>query len=148
MVWRGPWRRRFRQRAMMWWSASDVCPAEMAKPRANAESLDVWSARTKGRVVTVGQAASHGEVLFNLASGSGSLDALGQVAAHLAGKVVVDVSNLLDFSHGMPPFLMAEFAGPTNLAEQIQTAFPAARVIKAFNSVPFAVMVNPALLRA
>lgn len=55
---------------------------------------------------TFADAASFGEIVFNCTSGMVSLEALHSAgAANLAGKVLVDVSNPLDFSHGMPPTL-------------------------------------------
>ncbi len=64
----------------------------------------------------------------------GSLSALGMVGADaLAGKVLLDVANPLDFSQGFPPTLSVK--DTDSLAEQIQRAFPQARVVKALNIV-------------
>ena len=72
-----------------------------------------------------------------------SLSALGEVGSdHLAGKVLVDVANPLDFSQGFPPTLSVK--DTDSLAEQIQRAFPEARVVKALNTVTASVMVDPA----
>ena len=61
---------------------------------------------------------------------------------HLAGKVLVDVANPLDASAGFPPTLSVK--DTDSLAEQIQRAFPEARVVKALNTVTASVMVDPA----
>ncbi len=61
---------------------------------------------------------------------------------HLAGKVLLDAANPLDFSQGFPPTLSVK--DTDSLAEQIQRAFPDARVVKALNTVNAAVMVDPA----
>ena len=119
----------------------------LTKARSNAETLGDWAARTKGRVGRFADAAKHGEVIFNVTSGGASLEALTAAGAtNLKGKVLVDVANPLDFSHGMPPFLMPQYAGPTSLAEQIQAAFPEVYVVKAFNTIAAAVMVQPSLV--
>jgi predicted dinucleotide-binding enzyme len=53
----------------------------------------------------------------------------------------MDVSNALDFSHGTPPTLTV--ANTDSVAEQIQRTYPAARVVKALNTVNSAVMTDP-----
>ena len=119
----------------------------LTKDRGHAGTLGAWVDRTGGRVGSFADAASHGEIVFNVTAGHASLAALMAAGAgNLSGKVLVDVANPLDFSHGMPPFLMADYTGPTSLAEQIQAAFPQTRVVKAFNTIAAAVMVNPALI--
>ncbi|QCB95611.1 NADP oxidoreductase [Arthrobacter sp. PAMC25564] len=94
-------------------------------------------------VATFADAAAGAEIVVNATNGGGSLDALTAAgAANLAGKVLVDVANPLDFSQGMPPSL-----NPVNtdsLAEQIQRAFPEARVVKTLNTMTASVMVDPA----
>ena len=84
-------------------------------------------------------------MVVNATSGEGSLPALDAAGAdNLAGKVVIDVSNPLDFSHGMPPSLSV--CNTDSLAEQIQRRFPEARVVKSLNTVNADVMVNPGIV--
>jgi hypothetical protein len=59
----------------------------------------------------------------------------------LDGKVLVDVSNPLDFSGGFPPRLSV--CNDDSLGEQVQRAVPGARVVKALNTVNADLMVNP-----
>ena len=80
--------------------------------------------------VTFADAAAFGELVFNCTSGVHSLAALEAAGAdNLVGKVLIDVANSLDFSAGRPPTLAV--ANTDSLGEQIQRAFPAARVVKA-----------------
>lgn len=59
----------------------------------------------------------------------------------LAGKLVIDVTNPLDFSGGGAPGL---FVGVTDsLGERIQRKLPGAKVVKCFNTVPNSQMVDP-----
>ena len=60
---------------------------------------------------------------------------------NLAGKVVVDCTNPLDFSKGMPPRL--SLAGNDSAGEQVQRWLPRSRVVKCFNIVGSPHMVNP-----
>jgi len=94
---------------------------------------------------TFADAAKFGEVVFNCTAGSASLEALKLAGAkNLAGKVLVDVANPLDFSKGMPPTLTV--CNTDSLGEQIQRAFPEAKVVKALNTIGNEVMVNPGLV--
>jgi predicted dinucleotide-binding enzyme len=90
-------------------------------------------------------AARFGELVVNATTGMASLEAL-QMAGHdnVAGKVLIDVGNPLDFSHGMPPQLSV--CNTDSLAEQIQRMFPDTRVVKALNTVNAGVMVSPGAL--
>ena len=91
---------------------------------------------------TFAEAASFGELVLNCTAGVHSLDALRLAGAEsLAGKVVVDVANPLDFSGGFPPQLSVPEGD--SLAEQIQREFPRSRVVKALNTVTASVMVDP-----
>lgn len=99
----------------------------------------------KGTSGTFGDAAKFGELLVNCTNGAGALDALKAAGADaLAGKVLIDVSNPLDFSKGMPPSLFV--SNTDSLGEQIQRAFPKAKVVKTLNTVNAFLMVDAKLL--
>ena len=92
---------------------------------------------------TFAETAAFGELLFNCTAGSGSLAALQSARSEdLKDKVLIDVANPLDFSHGMPPSLLV--VNTDSLGEQIQRAFPDARVVKALNTINCLLMVDPA----
>ncbi len=92
---------------------------------------------------TFADAASFGEMVVNATTGAASLDALTAAGPeNLAGKVLLDIANPLDFSHGMPPSLTV--CNTDSLGEQIQRSFPQARVVKSLNTMNARVMVDPA----
>ena len=62
-------------------------------------------------------------------------------ADNLAGKVLLDISNPLDFSAGFPPTLSVK--DTDSLGEQVQRAFPQARVVKTLNTLTASLMVEP-----
>ncbi|WP_369199061.1 NADPH-dependent F420 reductase [Streptomyces djakartensis] len=95
------------------------------------------------RLGTFAEAAAFADIVVNATAGAGALAALEAAGAdHLDGKVLLDIANPLDFSQGMPPSL-----NPVNtdsLGEQIQRAFPRAKVVKTLNTMSCTVMVDPA----
>jgi predicted dinucleotide-binding enzyme len=82
------------------------------------------------------------DVFINATNGQESIAALRGDA--LNGKVVIDTSNALDFSHGFPPSLFV--SNTDSLAEQLQRALPEARLVKMFNTMNNQVMGNPRVL--
>jgi 8-hydroxy-5-deazaflavin:NADPH oxidoreductase len=116
----------------------------MGSRTADNESAAGWVASVGERAThgTFGDAVAFGELVVNCTAGAGSLDALGSARAeHLAGKTLLDVSNPLDSSHGMPPSLFV--SNTDSLGEQIQRAFPDARVVKSLHTMNCEVMVEP-----
>jgi predicted dinucleotide-binding enzyme len=117
---------------------------------AGGEKALAWvkaagAAATNGAAASQGtfaEAAAHGELLFNCTSGMGSLEQAG--AASLKGKILIDVSNPLDFSKGLPPTLNP--CNDDSIGERIQKAFPGTKVVKALNTLTAALMVHPAAL--
>jgi predicted dinucleotide-binding enzyme len=87
-------------------------------------------------------AAEFGELVINATAGGASLEALGAAGAeNLAGKVLIDVANTLDFSGGPPPLVGVSI--DDSLGERIQAAFPETKVVKALNTMNAALMVAP-----
>ena len=108
--------------------------------------FSAWHKEHPGvRLDTFTEAARHGDVIINATNGTGSLEALRLAGEkNLGEKILIDVSNPLDFSHGMPPILVV--CNTDSSGEQIQRAFPEVKVVKALNTVTAFLMVNPALV--
>lgn len=110
-------------------------------------SLREWltAAGGRARIGTFAEAAAHGEVVLNATSGSASVDALRAAGSdNLAGKILLDISNPLDASRGMPPIL--SICNDDSLGERIQAAFPKSRVVKTLNTTNTAIMADPGQL--
>lgn len=114
---------------------------------AGNETAVAWATEIGGPASegTFADAAGFGELIVNATAGAASLDVLHAAGADLlAGKVVLDVSNPLDTSKGMPPTLTV--CNDDSLGEQIQREFPDVRVVKTLNTVTASVMVDPSLV--
>jgi len=121
---------------------------KMGSRSATNEKALAWAkkAGSKASVGTFADAAAFGELVFNCTKGDATMAALELAGeANLSGKVLVDVSNPLDFSKGMPPSLLV--SNTDSMAEQIQRKFPKAQVVKALNTMNCSVMVTPRQLK-
>lgn len=118
-------------------------PANVDEKKGYAGSLAEWlaAAGANARLGTFAQAAEHGDIVVNALGGLVALDALKPLAAALDGKVLIDISNPLDFSRGMPPSVLT-YDG-ASLAETLQQALPGARIVKTLNTMTAALMVDP-----
>ncbi len=92
-------------------------------------------------VAAYGEAARDAELVVNATSGEGALEALEEAVADLDGTVVLDVSNPLEFSGGFPPLLSV--CNDDSLGEELQRAYPQARVVKSLNTMNASVMADP-----
>jgi predicted dinucleotide-binding enzyme len=107
------------------------------------EKAVAWAqkAGAKASHGTFARAAAWCDVALLCVNGGGAVDAAKAAAAGLAGKILIDVTNSLDFSKGFPPSLM--FRGDDSLGERVQAAVPAAKVVKALNTVNAQLMTSP-----
>ena len=93
------------------------------------------------------EAALYGDIVFNATHGGSSIAALKLAGAkNLKGKVLIDISNPLDFSRGMPPSLLPGLQNTNSLGEEIQKTFPAAKVVKTLNTMWCGLMVKPDMI--
>lgn len=106
--------------------------------------LDEFSREIGVAAGTFDEIAAWGDLIVLAVRGAIAQDVLRLAGeASLAGKIVIDTTNPLADA---PPVdgVLQLFTGPNNsLMEQLQTAFPDVRFVKAFSSVGNAKMVNP-----
>ncbi|HYM90422.1 MAG TPA: NAD(P)-binding domain-containing protein [bacterium] len=116
----------------------------MGSREATNEKARAWAAEAGPRASagTFAEAAKFGEVAVVATLWSGTENALRLAGPeNLAGKVVIDATNPLRFTEGKPPSLAL---GHTDSGgEQVQRWLTGARVVKAFNIVGNAHMVDP-----
>jgi 8-hydroxy-5-deazaflavin:NADPH oxidoreductase len=108
---------------------------------SNEKAL-AWVGRNGARASsgTFGDAAAFGEILI-LATAGVANEAVISAAGltHFDGKVLLDVTNPLDFSQGLPRIAFES----DSCGERAQRLLPRARVVKFFNSVGHVHMVHP-----
>lgn len=121
----------------------------MGSRAAGNERGEAWAAEA-GEPASAGsfaEAAAFGEIVINATAGAGSVDAVTAAAAGggLDGTVLVDVANPMERPPGGGPMRLS-VCNDDSLAEQLQRAAPAARVVKTLNTMTADVMVDPALV--
>lgn len=112
------------------------------------EKTEEWQKQSaNARAGTFQEAAGFGELLFICLNGNYVQEVLaGLDPSSLSGKIVIDVTNPLDFSKGMPPSLLPQYSNRWSLGEEIQKLCPSSLVVKALNTVTARLMVNAALV--
>lgn len=115
----------------------------MGARSADNEKALAFRDRTGARTGSFAEAAAFGEIVVHATRGGTAIEVLQSAGAdNLAGKILIDISNPLDFSKGFPPELSVPRSD--SLGEMIQRAFPRTMVVKTLNTVTASVMVEPA----
>ena len=116
----------------------------MGSRSADNEKAKNFAQQHSAKNGTFAEPAAQAEIIFNCVSGGASMQAL-QLAGteNLKGKILVDLSNPLDFSTGT---LRLSVCNDDSLGEQIQRAFPETKVVKTLNTLWCGLMINPLLI--
>jgi predicted dinucleotide-binding enzyme len=121
----------------------------MGSRSSNNEKAAAWVKKSNNHATQgdFNDAAAFGDIVFLCLNGAHALDAVRSINADsINGKIVIDVTNPLDFSKGMPPGLIESLNNSTSLGEEIQNTLTGAKVVKTFNTVTASLMVNPKLV--
>ncbi len=99
------------------------------------------------KLVTFKESVEQGSDLIVFAmNGASAFKCLEMVGPELlSNKIMIDISNPLDFSEGFPPSLFVN--NKDSLGEQIQRAYPDLKVVKTLNTMSNPVMINPSILK-
>jgi predicted dinucleotide-binding enzyme len=90
-------------------------------------------------------AAAFGALVFHCGKGALAVEiAEAAGAENLAGKILIELTNPLDFSKGMPPSVTVP--STDSMAERIQARQPKTKVVKTLNTLNCNLMVQPGLV--
>src|SRR5690348_7430745 len=95
----------------------------MGSRSATNEKATAWVKKSKDHATQgdFNDAASFGEIVFLCLNGAHALDAVRSIDdGSIKGKIVIDVTNPLDFTQGMPPRLLEGLSNSNSLAEEVQ----------------------------
>jgi hypothetical protein len=107
--------------------------------------LAEWATKQLGslQIGSFEDAAKHSDIIFFAGNWKGAFSAIDLAGkSNFDNKILVDISNPLDFSTGKPHF---DVSLGNSAGEQIQQYLPNAKVVKAFNIVTANYMCNPVL---
>ena len=120
------------------------CGHEVMIGTRDASKLVEWIKKNPQRsfIGTANEAVKYGEKIFLATKGDVVLEVINQCDKEkFEGKTLIDVTNALDSSKGVPPKLFSTQGN--SLGEQIQKILPRSRVVKAFNTISANIMISP-----
>ncbi len=121
---------------------------KMGSRTSNNEKALNWlsTAGPNAQIGTFEEVTIQSDILFNCTKGESAEEAIRLAGIeNLKSKIIIDLSNPLDFSKGMPPTLIPQYANSWSMGEAIQQLCPETFVVKTLNMVNCEVMVNAAL---
>lgn len=99
------------------------------------------------QLATFEEAVKQGEMVLNALQGGVVTAVIKSIDSQFFNdKIVIDISNPLDFSQGFPPSLLVDLQNKNSLGEEVQKLLPNAKVVKTLNTMYCGVMVNPNML--
>lgn len=113
------------------------------KPDATGNNpFAVWyKQHGKIKLMSYSEAVKQSDIVLEALNGLSVVNVLKSIENELANKILIDISNPLDFSKGFPPILSV--SNTDSLGEQIQRALPKAKVVKTLNTTNAYIQVDP-----
>jgi predicted dinucleotide-binding enzyme len=122
---------------------------QMGSRTSKNEKTVAW-AKEAGEYASAGsfnEAALFGDLIIICLNGEYTLEAVRSIdAENVRNKIVIDLTNPLDFSSGMPPSILEGLGNTTSLGEQVQEALPGAFVVKTLNTINYKLMIDARLV--
>lgn len=117
---------------------------KMGSRSATNEKAAAWvkKAGNKASQGNFEDAAAFGDLIFLCLNGAYAIEAVRSIEHLLSHKIVIDTTNPLDFTQGIPPRIIEGLSNGNSLGEEIQRAAPSAFVVKTLNTVNYKLMVD------
>lgn len=107
--------------------------------------LAEYAGKSGVKTGTFEEVAAHGDIVILAVKGKVAVEAAAMVSKQIAGKIVIDTTNPIADGPPVDGSIVPYFTGPNeSLMERLQKAEPAARFVKAWNSVGAHLMIDPA----
>ncbi len=125
----------------------EVCLGTREVSATQTKLSDYFGKNTKVMLKSFADASAFGELAINVSKGANALDVIKAAgAANLKGKILIDITNPLDFSNGSPPSLIPELSNTNSLGEEIQKMLPETKVVKTLNTMWNGLMLDPTMI--
>jgi predicted dinucleotide-binding enzyme len=121
----------------------------MGSRTANNEKAMAWvkKAGSRASAGSFNEAAGFADIIFICLNGEHVLDVVKTLNEDaVRNKIIVDITNPLDFTKGMPPGILEGLGNTTSLGEEVQKLLPNSYVIKTLNTVNYKLMVDARLI--
>lgn len=124
-----------------------VCLGTREVLATKTKLADYFNKNPKSDLKTFADAAAFGDLVINVSKGANALEVIKLAGSqNLKGKILIDITNPLDFSKGMPPSLIPELSNTNSLGEEIQKILPETKVVKTLNTMWNGLMLNPSMI--
>jgi predicted dinucleotide-binding enzyme len=117
---------------------------KMGSRSATNEKAAAWVKKSgnKASQGNFADAAAFGDLIFLCLNGAYAIEAVRSIEHQLHHKIVIDTTNPLDFTQGIPPRIIEGLSNGNSLGEEIQRAAPGAFVVKTLNTINYKLMVD------
>lgn len=123
---------------------------KMGSRTADNKNANEWVKKNgdKASSGTFDEAAEFGEMILLCIKGDAVITVAESInPSFVKRKTIIDISNPLDFSKGMPPSLIDKYSNTNSLSEELQKRFAEANIVKTLNIVSCVVMVDPSITK-
>lgn len=116
--------------------------------KTGEKTFSTWLEKNTGaQLKTFAEAVVDADLIINALNGARTVEVFATISTQsLENKIIIDLSNPLDFSKGFPPTLLPDLHNSNSLGEALQQLHPSAKVVKTLNTMWCGLMLAPQLI--